>query len=130
MYDLLILGAGPAGLTAAIYARRAGLSVCLTDKAFYGGQLAQTPEVENYPGIKSTEGFALAQAMYDQAEALGAEFASWPLDSCPSRAFGAASMCSSPILWRWWRRSPVCGRLASSLAAGSLCGNMSTTLPC
>lgn len=73
MQDILIIGAGIAGMTAAIYARRANLSVLVLDKSFYGGQLIYTPEIENYPGIPKVSGVDLAMNIYNQATALGAE---------------------------------------------------------
>ena len=73
MTDVLIIGAGPAGLTAAIYARRAGLSVTILESNMYGGQILTTPEVENYPSIKKISGWELAENLYEQATALGAE---------------------------------------------------------
>ena len=73
MTDILIVGAGPAGLTAAVYARRAGMNVIVFDKGFYGGQAAITPEIENYPAITSITGPDFAQKLYDQALGLGAE---------------------------------------------------------
>lgn len=73
MADILIIGAGPAGLTAAIYGLRAGLSVTIFDKGFYGGQAAITPEIENYPAIPSITGPDFAQQLYEHAIQLGAE---------------------------------------------------------
>ena len=73
MYDILIIGAGPAGLTAAIYGVRGGLKVAFMEKMSYGGQIINTPEVENYPGTKTVSGFELAENMYQQAKTLGAE---------------------------------------------------------
>jgi len=73
MTDLFIIGAGPAGLTAAIYARRAGLSVTVAESAMYGGQILTTSEVENYPSIKKIAGWELAENLYEQATALGTE---------------------------------------------------------
>ncbi len=73
MADIVIVGAGTAGLSAAIYALRAGKSVLLLEQMTYGGQIINTPEVENYPGIKSISGFDFAQGLYEQATALGAE---------------------------------------------------------
>lgn len=72
-YDLIIVGGGPAGLTGAIYALRAGLSVLLIEKAAPGGQIAITPTVENYPGHLTIEGFQLSSIMYNQATELGLE---------------------------------------------------------
>lgn len=73
MTDVLIVGAGPAGLTAAVYACRAGLRAAVFDKAFYGGQAAITPEIENYPAIRRITGPDFAQKLYDQARELGAD---------------------------------------------------------
>ena len=74
-YDILVVGAGPAGLTAAIYGARGGKKVLILEKLSYGGQIINTPEVENYPGTKKTSGFELATSMYEQAIELGAEVA-------------------------------------------------------
>lgn len=71
-FDILIVGGGPAGLTAAIYARRAGRSVLLLEKESFGGQIASSPRVENFPGLMSVSGAELADRLYNQAEALGA----------------------------------------------------------
>lgn len=73
MTDLIIVGAGPAGLTAAIYARRAAKSVLVLEQAAYGGQIINTPSVENYPAEPQISGIDLATKMYQQATALGAE---------------------------------------------------------
>ena len=73
MYDIIIIGAGPAGLTAAIYARRAGKSVLVLEKDTFGGQMTFSPKLENYPGFETISGNELAQKMLEQALALGAE---------------------------------------------------------
>lgn len=74
VYDVAIIGAGPAGLTAAMYCARAGLSTALVESISPGGQLAQTEHVENYPGFnQSTSGYELSQIMHEQAESFGAE---------------------------------------------------------
>lgn len=73
MHDIIIIGAGPAGLTAAIYARRANKSVLLLDRAAFGGQITYSPKVENYPGYESISGSALAEKMVEQVLAQGAE---------------------------------------------------------
>lgn len=75
MYDLIILGAGPAGLTAGIYASRASLNVLIIEKGIEGGQIANTVDVENYPGIKNVSGMELGMTMREQAEEFGCEFA-------------------------------------------------------
>lgn len=71
-FDIIIVGGGPAGLTAAIYARRAGKSVLLLEKESFGGQIASSPRVENFPGIPAVSGAELADRLYGQADALGA----------------------------------------------------------
>lgn len=73
MYDIIIIGAGPAGLTAAIYARRASKSVLVLEAMTYGGQIINTPEIENYPAAPHISGFDFATRIYEQAVALGAE---------------------------------------------------------
>ena len=73
MTDLLIIGGGPAGLTAAVYAARGGLCVKVLEELSPGGQVALTPEVENYPGIKNISGADLAVSLFEQAVALGVE---------------------------------------------------------
>lgn len=71
--DILIVGAGPAGLTAAIYAQRAGKKTIVFDKIFYGGQVAITPAIENYPAIPLISGPDFSQQLYEQATGFGAE---------------------------------------------------------
>lgn len=73
MLDLIITGAGPAGLTSAIYAKRAGLSVKVFEELTPGGQAAVTPEIENYPGMKKVSGSDFAISLFEQATELGAE---------------------------------------------------------
>lgn len=72
-YDILILGAGPAGLTAGIYAARARRSVLILDTGTIGGQTVLTDKVANYPGVAETSGRALSQTMAQQARAFGCE---------------------------------------------------------
>lgn len=74
MYDLIILGAGPAGLTAGIYAARGGLSAVIVESKAVGGQAALTAEIENYPGFASVSGYELVSLMQAQCEALGVSF--------------------------------------------------------
>ena len=71
---MIIVGAGPAGLSAAIYTARAGCKVLVMEKAVVGGQINITEEVINYPGIFRTDGKSLTSGMREQAEAFGAEF--------------------------------------------------------
>lgn len=73
MYDIIIVGAGPAGLTAAVYALRANKTVLLIEKNGFGGQMTFSPKIENFPGEKEISGTALADKMVDQALSLGAE---------------------------------------------------------
>lgn len=73
MYDIVIVGAGPAGLTAAVYARRAGKSVLLLDKGAFGGQITFSPKVENYPAFDSVSGSELADKMVSQVLFQGAD---------------------------------------------------------
>ncbi|MGI5990428.1 MAG: thioredoxin-disulfide reductase [Lachnospiraceae bacterium] len=73
MTDIIIIGAGTAGLTAGIYACRAGKTVKVLESVAYGGQIINTPDIENYPGIAHISGFDFAQQLYDQATALGVE---------------------------------------------------------
>ena len=73
MYDIIIVGGGPAGLTAAIYGLRAGKTVLVIEKNGFGGQIAYSPKVENIPGIKVISGTEFADQLTDQAMALGAE---------------------------------------------------------
>jgi len=73
VYDIIIVGGGPAGLTAAIYALRAGKTVLVVEKNSFGGQIAFSPKVENIPGTKVISGAEFADQLTDQAMALGAE---------------------------------------------------------
>lgn len=73
MYDIIIIGAGTAGLTAAIYGVRAGKHVLVLEEKVYGGQIITTQEVENYPGIRQISGYEFAENLYRQASSLGAE---------------------------------------------------------
>lgn len=73
MYDIVIIGAGPAGMTAALYARRAGKSVLLLEGNGYGGQITLSPRVENYPGLPQIDGSEFADRLLSQVLDLGAE---------------------------------------------------------
>ena len=73
MYDIVVIGSGPAGLTAAIYARRAGKSVIVLEKSAFGGQITYSPKIENYPGAGAISGNELADKMLDGALGLGAD---------------------------------------------------------
>ncbi len=73
MYDIVVIGAGPAGLTSALYARRASKSVIVLEKGAFGGQITFSPKVENIPGFNSLTGNEFAEKMIDQVLAQGAE---------------------------------------------------------
>ncbi len=73
MKDIIIIGAGPAGLTAAIYALRSGKSVLLIEAKSYGGQIINAAKIDNYPGLPNISGFEFAQKLYEQATSFGAE---------------------------------------------------------
>ena len=95
-FDIIIVGGGPAGLTAAVYARRAGKSVLLLERESFGGQIASSPKVENFPGLPAVSGAELAERLYSQAEALGTrielEEALEIQSGTPSRVILAAGM--------------------------------------
>ena len=73
MYDIIIIGAGPAGLTAAIYGRRANKKVLVLEALTYGGQIVNTTVIDNYPALPHVTGFDFATNLYNQATELGAE---------------------------------------------------------
>lgn len=73
-YDALVIGAGPAGLTAAIYLKRANYKVAFIEKNIPGGKIVNTPIIENYPGVGKIQGADLALNMYQQAVDLGAQY--------------------------------------------------------
>ena len=74
MYDIIVIGGGPAGMTAALYAARAGKSVLMLEKAAFGGQIATAPRVENFPTILEISGAQLADKMFEQTTSHGVEF--------------------------------------------------------
>ncbi len=74
-YDVVIIGAGPAGMTAATYAARANMSVLMVDRGIYGGQMNNTAEIENYPGFPSVLGPELAEKMFASTTKFGVEYA-------------------------------------------------------
>ena len=73
VYDMLVVGGGPGGYTAALYAARAGLDTIVLEKLSAGGQMALTEQIDNYPGFEDgIDGFSLAEKMQKQAERFGA----------------------------------------------------------
>ncbi|KQL33316.1 thioredoxin-disulfide reductase [Psychrobacillus sp. FJAT-21963] len=75
IYDVIIIGAGPAGMTAAVYTSRANLSTLMIERGIPGGQMANTEEVENYPGFETILGPELSTKMFEHAKKFGAEYA-------------------------------------------------------
>ena len=75
MYDVIIAGAGPAGMTAAVYASRANLDTLLLERGVPGGQMADTEDIENYPGYEHILGADLSNKMFEHAKKFGAEYA-------------------------------------------------------
>ena len=73
-YDVIVIGAGPGGMTAALYAARANLKVAMLDRGIYGGNMNNTAEIENYPGFESIMGPDLGEKMYKTATQAGVEF--------------------------------------------------------
>ena len=76
IYDVIVLGAGPAGLAAGLYAGRSRLSVLIIEKGQDGGQIAITDEIENYPGIASISGLELATQLSEHGQKFGAKLVS------------------------------------------------------
>ncbi|APT18955.1 thioredoxin reductase [Amylolactobacillus amylotrophicus DSM 20534] len=74
-YDVIVIGAGPGGLTAGLYASRSNLSVLILDRGIYGGQMNNTGDIENYPGFELISGPDLSEKMYASATKFGAEYA-------------------------------------------------------
>lgn len=81
MYDIIVVGAGTAGLSAAVYGARAGKRVLVLEQKNAGGQIVNSPEVDNYPGIKHISGFEFIQGLQEQAEEAGAQFRYAPAEA-------------------------------------------------
>ncbi|CAM3210925.1 Thioredoxin reductase [Lactiplantibacillus plajomi] len=73
-FDVIVVGAGPGGMTAALYASRANLNVAILDRGIYGGQMNNTAEVENYPGFENVLGPDLAEQMFKSATQFGVTY--------------------------------------------------------
>lgn len=82
MYDVIIIGAGPAGLSAGIYAARGGLKVAILENRSVGGQAQTAHEIQNYPGVKAIGGFDLCYAMMEQCTSFGVDFVFDNIRSC------------------------------------------------
>ena len=95
MTDIIVIGGGTAGLTAAIYARRSGKSVTLIEKESTGGQIVFSPRVENYPGIRSVSGADYASVLTEQAEGLGVVIEYAEALSVEDKGGSFAVMCDS-----------------------------------
>ena len=91
MYDIIVAGGGPAGLTAALYAARAGRSVLVLEQTAPGGQIVYSPLVENYPGLPGMSGAQFSQQLADQVEALGVEL-----------EYAAMGPFTGERAWPWW----------------------------
>jgi len=74
IYDVIVAGAGPAGMTAAVYASRANLDTVLMERGVPGGQMADTEDIENYPGFDHVLGADLSNKMFEHATKFGAEY--------------------------------------------------------
>ena len=92
MYDILIIGGGPAGLTAAVYGLRAGKTVLVIEKGGFGGQIAFSPKVENIPGFAEISGAAFADKLTEQAMGLGADVELETVVSLEKTDFGFAAI--------------------------------------
>ena len=99
MYDLLIIGGGPAGLTAALYARRAGKTVLVLEKSAFGGQITASPRVENYPALGPVSGLEFADRLVEQVLSLGADLESDEVTAIRSTPSGWAVDTASGAVW-------------------------------
>ena len=137
MYDVFIIGAGPAGLTAAIYAARSGLRVAVAEKQVPGGQIAYTHQLENYPGFaRGISGGEFSQQLREQAERFGAELVSDEIGSVclkgelksaqgstrPGRSFWPWARPPESSGWpakrKWWALASPTARLATAPFSG------------
>ncbi len=93
MTDIIVVGAGPAGLTAAVYACRAGKSVLVIEKGGFGGQITFSPKVENYPSQQEISGMELAEMLTDHAIAMGAELTVGTVEKIEKTENGFSVVC-------------------------------------
>ena len=119
IHDMVGIGGGPAGLTAAIYLARAKYRVVVVEKEMFGGQITITHEVVNYPGIGKTSGKALTDTMQQQAEAFGAETIDYSRDSFVLRLIGdSAKMDDFIMLMKDFTILEICRTGTASLEKG------------
>ena len=97
-HDLIIIGAGPAGLSAAIYARRALLDAVVIEQGAFGGQISLTASIDNYPGVEQMSGAELSQLMQEQAERFGAQFVYDSVESIERVDEGFVVRCTDEVL--------------------------------
>lgn len=94
MYDVVIVGSGPAGLSAAVYARRAKLNILVIEKAGYsGGQIVNTSDVDNYLGMQGIDGFEMAMKFREHAEHFGAEIIDDEVENIQEKDNGVFELC-------------------------------------
>ena len=97
IYDMIVIGGGPAGYTAALYAARSGLSVVVLEKLSAGGQMALTEQIDNYPGFEDgIDGFTLGEKMQQSAERFGAVTESTAFPFRYSTRVGMTAIPSAP----------------------------------
>jgi len=99
-YDIVVVGAGPGGLTAGLYAARAQRKVVCLEKLQPGGQIANTEEVEDYPGFEHISGWELAQKMKDHAVKFGLEIESEEVEEVYTDGDDRMVRCASGIIYR------------------------------